>query len=70
MADKEALAKVCNSVDRRYLSDRLPFPYTESDAGWWINMVEENDEKTGLWRVIYVDELETAFSGGRHRASS
>ena len=55
--DKESLARVCNSVDRRYLSDRLPYPYTDSAAEWWINMVEENDEKTGLWRVIYVDDV-------------
>lgn len=53
--DKEALKAVCNAVDRKYLSDRLPYPYTDESAEWWINMVAENDGKTGIWRVIYVD---------------
>lgn len=53
--DKEALKAVCNAVDRKYLSDRLPYPYTDESAEWWINMVAENDGKIGVWRVIYVD---------------
>ena len=55
MEDKEGLKAVCNAVDRKYLSDRLPYPYTDESAEWWINMVAENDGKTGVWRVIYVD---------------
>ena len=55
LEDKEGLKAVCNAVDRTYLSDRLPYPYTDESAEWWINMVRENDEKTGVWRVIYVD---------------
>ena len=55
MEDKDELKAVCNAVDRKYLSDRLPYPYTDESAEWWINMVAENDGKTGVWRVIYVD---------------
>lgn len=55
MKDKEGLKAVCNAVDRKYLSDRLPYPYTDESAEWWINMVADNDGKTGVWRVIYVD---------------
>ena len=55
MEDKDGLKAVCNAVDRKYLSDRLPYPYTDESAEWWINMVAENDGKTGIWRVIYVD---------------
>ena len=55
LEDKEGLKAVCNAVDRKYLSDRLPYPYTDESAEWWINMVAENDGKTGVWRVIYVD---------------
>ena len=55
ISDKSTLAKMCHGVDRRYLSERLPYPYTEEDAEWWINMAEENDGKTGIWRVIYAD---------------
>ena len=48
MEDKDELKAVCNAVDRKYLSDRLPYPYTDESAEWWINMVAENDGKTGL----------------------
>ena len=37
--DKEGLKAVCNAVDRKYLSDRLPYPYTDESAEWWISMV-------------------------------
>ena len=55
-ADREALMALCNAVDRTFLSNRLPYPYTEADADWWLGMVTENDGKEGVWRVILVDE--------------
>ena len=54
-ADKVALMALCNAVDRTYLSDRLPYPYTEADADWWLGMVAENDGKEGVWRSIVLD---------------
>ena len=54
-ADKEALIALCNAVDRTFLSDRLPNPYTEADADWWLGMVSENEGKEGVWRSIWVD---------------
>ena len=54
-ADRESLMALCNAVDRTYLSDRLPYPYTEADADWWLGMVAENDGKEGVWRAIVVD---------------
>ena len=30
--DKKQLMDICNSVERDYLSDRLPYPYTEECA--------------------------------------
>lgn len=53
--DKESLIKICNAVDRSNLSDRLPFPYTDESADWWLNMVQEQDEKDGLFRAVTVD---------------
>ena len=53
--DKEALMALCNDVDRTSLSDRLPYPYTEADADWWLGMVAENDGKEGVWRSIWAD---------------
>ena len=29
---KDWLISVCNNTDRSYLTDRLPYPYTEKDA--------------------------------------
>ena len=54
-ADREALMALCNAVDRTYLSDRLPYPYTEADADWWLGMVAGNDGKEGVRRAIVVD---------------
>ena len=53
--DKPALMALCNAVDRTFLSDRLPYPYSEADADWWLGMVEENDGKEGVWRSIRAD---------------
>ena len=43
-ADKKALMALCNAVDRTFLSDRLPNPYTEADADWWLGMVAGNED--------------------------
>jgi RimJ/RimL family protein N-acetyltransferase len=54
-ADKKALMALCNAVDRTFLSDRLPYPYTEADAEWWLGMVAGNEGKEGVWRSIRAD---------------
>ena len=53
--DKAELIALCNAVDRTYLSDRMPFPYTEDDADWWLGMVRLNDGKKGIFRALTVD---------------
>ena len=53
--DRESLIVLCNAVDRTFLSDRLPNPYTEVDADGWLGMVVENDGKEGIWRSIWAD---------------
>lgn len=52
---KNELIHLCNRVDRSYLSDRMPEPYTETDADWWLGMVSEHDGVDGLFRAISVD---------------
>lgn len=52
---REDLIKVCNKVDRSYLSGRLPFPYTQEDASWWLNFVQEHEGCEGIFRAIEVD---------------
>ncbi len=53
--NKQDLIRVCNGVDRTYLSGRLPKPYTEASADWWYEHVVVNDGKTGLFRAVSVD---------------
>ena len=54
-ADAMELTSLCNAVDRRFLSDRLPYPYTEKDAEKWLKMVTNNDAITGIYRAIVYD---------------
>lgn len=55
MSDSKELTALCNAVDRSFLSDRLPYPYTEEDAKAWLNMVAQNDFVTGIYRAIVMD---------------
>ena len=52
---KKDLIKICNEVDPRYLSNRIPHPYTEKDAEWWLEMVNKHEEQDGVFRAIVVD---------------
>ena len=54
-ADREALRDLCNAVDRTFLSDRLPQPYTDGDAEWWLNRVETSEGIDGVFRAIVAD---------------
>ncbi len=53
--DKETLINMCNAVDRTYLSDRIPDPYTNEAAEWYLNMVKETDGLKALFREIVAD---------------
>ena len=52
LSDAKELTNLCNAVDRHYLSDRLPNPYTEKDAEEWLKKVTDNDAITGTYRAI------------------
>ena len=53
--DKAELIALCNAIDRTYLSARLPNPYTDADANWWLGMVQLNEGKNGIFRAIVVE---------------
>ena len=55
LTDKEGLTELCNAVDRTFLSDRLPNPYTDENADWWLNMVTKSEGIDGTFRAIVVD---------------
>ena len=56
-AMKQELMNICNKVDRTFLSNRMPYPYTEEAADWWLGMVSEHDGKDGVFRTIVVDDM-------------
>ena len=56
MSDSKELAALCNAVDRSYLSDRLPYPYTIKDAEDWLCRVSQNEVVSGIYRAVIADE--------------
>lgn len=52
---KEGLIEVCNNTDRTYLTGRLPYPYTQECADWWLNMIKEHEGKDSLFRAVLAD---------------
>ena len=53
--DKFRLNALCNSIDRSFLSDRIPYPYTDRDAEAWLSMVSRLDGSEGIFRAIKKD---------------
>ena len=53
--DQAALAALCSGADRRFLSDRLPDPYTCEDAAQWLDLVAQREGKDGVFRAIAAD---------------
>lgn len=49
------LMRICNKVDRTYLTNRIPYPYTEKDTQWYLSMIAQHDGTDGLWRAITAD---------------
>ena len=46
---------MCNTIDRRFLSDRIPDPFTAKSANEWLNMIQQSEGKNGIFRKIVVD---------------
>ena len=55
LEDKFKLNALCNSIDRSFLSDRIPYPYTDRDAEAWLLMVSRLDGSEGIFRAIKKD---------------
>lgn len=49
------LIHICNGVDRTFLTNRIPYPYTQKDAQWYLGMIAEQEGSGGLWRAISAD---------------
>ena len=55
ISDSKKLVALCNAVDRSFLSDRLPNPYTIKDAEDWLRRVSQNEAVSGTYRAIIAD---------------
>ena len=69
--DADALVKhLNNEVVIRYLTGRIPFPYTQKDAEWWI----QTGHKEGIVRAIQYEEefagVIGVHSGSYHHAKN
>ncbi len=53
--DVPAFAKMCNDMDRSYLTDAFPHPYTEEVAQWWIDQCARQEGKQGMYRAVFRD---------------
>lgn len=51
----EDIVTVYNNIDRSFLSDRIPDPYTKDDALHWIAFVNEHEGIDAMYRMIVVD---------------
>ena len=55
--DLPALVEICNNIDRQYMRNRMPYPYTDKDAkACWKNL-QKKGEETILYKLIWVDDL-------------
>ncbi|WP_448566611.1 GNAT family N-acetyltransferase [Thalassotalea ganghwensis] len=51
MADSQALVKILNDEQVvKFLSTKIPYPYTQEDAQWWI----KDGSQTGLIKAITI----------------
>ena len=46
------LIEVCNNLDRTHLSNRIPDPYTHTDADWWLTKAADREGISGIYRAI------------------
>ena len=57
-ADFPAISEIFICCDCSFLSDSLPLPYTAEHARvWYESTVLPRDEKDGLYRVVFVDDM-------------
>ncbi len=54
--DYKKLTDLCNSINRSYISDNIPFPYTVRDAKSFIDYVLSQDDSYALYRAIEFDK--------------
>lgn len=54
--DQETLITICNTIDRSFLSGRIPNPYTTESANWWLNMIQKSEGKNGIFRKVIADD--------------
>ncbi|MFI3237195.1 MAG: GNAT family protein [Lachnospiraceae bacterium] len=54
-SDREEMVDLYNAVDRKYISNRIPSPYTLEAADRWLKILTESDEKESISRAIILN---------------
>lgn len=52
MSDQKRLAQLYNSMDKKSLPDKFPYPYTESDAKAWLSKAIAREGRDGVFRAV------------------
>ena len=55
--DLPALVEICNNIDRQYMRNRMPYPYTDNDAKECWENLQKKGEGTSLFKLIWVDDI-------------
>ena len=53
--DAKRLAEICDAIDLKYLTNRIPHPYHEEDANAFLDYVFSKEGKENICRAIVVD---------------
>ena len=62
-SDKPALIKYISDKEIADNTMTIPYPYTEKDADWWLNHIEENNKQWGQQTQWAIRSPEGEFSG-------
>ena len=55
--DLSRLVEICNNIDRQYMRNRMPYPYTDNDAKEYWENLQKKGESTILFKLIWVDNI-------------
>ncbi len=65
--NRESPVKICNEVDRTYLSDGLPFPYNPEHADVFIENISARQDKSLISAISVDGEIAGSISVERKK---
>lgn len=76
--DAQALAALFDALERTYLSNRIPSPYTAADAAAWLETITAREGKvplpapfgwTGRWWAIFPSSKKKMFTAKTRKSA-